>query len=354
MSAKTGKKYLQKTLHDELDSRFTSYYRKLFRSKLFLHNNKDGEQFYEKLSKILKSEYVTHNFLRKLERRKLKVEKAISFRNIMIENSAIRRLGCPEYAWLLDRKINAYKFADRIGLRRPKNNLKIYKLSEIEEKNEPVVIKPVHSTGSMGVYLVFNKNTILSAKEGIYLNSWSELMEDASRKLATGKAGKSPLLKSLSRDEWMVEELIVGEDGDNTPASDLKFYCFYGEVIIVSESNPAFHKKFCYWDVDMNLVETGRYQKKFYAHGKGFTKEDLEIAIKTSLEIPAPFIRLDMLKGQQGLVFCEATPRPGNFHLFNKEYDRKFGEAYRRAERRILKDLLNGKKFEAFTSVFQV
>ena len=143
---------------------------------MFLHNNKDGEQFYEKLSKILKSEYVTHNFLRKLERRKLKVEKAISFRNIMIENSAIRRLGCPEYAWLLDRKINAYKFADRIGLRRPKNNLKIYKLSEIEEKNEPVVIKPVHSTGSMGVYLVFNKNTILSAKEGIYLNSWSELM----------------------------------------------------------------------------------------------------------------------------------------------------------------------------------
>ena len=341
-------------LHDELDSRFTSYYRTLFRSKLFRHNNKDGEQFYEKLSKILKSEYVTHNFLRKLERRKLKVEKAISFRNIMIENSAIRRLGCPEYAWLLDRKINAYKFADRIGLRRPKNNLKIYKLSEIEEKNEPVVIKPVHSTGSMGVYLVFNKNTILSAKEGIYLNSWSELMEDASRKLAAGKAGKSPLLKSLSRDKWMVEELIVGEDGDNTPASDLKFYCFYGEVIIVSESNPAFHKKFCYWDVDMNLVETGRYQKKFYAHGKGFTKEDLEIAIKTSLEIPAPFIRLDMLKGQQGLVFCEATPRPGNFHLFNKEYDRKFGEAYRRAERRILKDLLNGKKFEAFTSVFQV
>src|SRR5690606_20820657 len=124
---------------------------------------------------------------------KLKVEKAISFRDIMIENSSIRRLGCPEYAWLLDRKNNAYKFADRIGLRRPKNNLEIHRLSEIEEQNGPVVIKPVHSTGSMGVYLVFNKNTILSAKDGIYLNSWSEFMEDASRKLAAGKAGKTPL-----------------------------------------------------------------------------------------------------------------------------------------------------------------
>lgn len=340
-------------LHNKIDTRLSVYYRKLLSSKLFRGNNQDGEPYYAKLGEILKKEYVTHNFLRKLERRKLKIEKAISFRDITVERSAMRLIGCPEYAWMLDKKNVAYKLADSIGLRRPKNNLKSYKLSEIEEQNGPVVIKPVHCTGSIGVYLVFNKNIILSARKGIYLSGWSHLMDDASRKLEAGRMGKSPLLKSLSKDEWMIEELITGPEGPNSPASDLKFYTFYGEVLLISESNPAHHKKFCFWDPDMQPVKTGRYDDKTFV-GSGFTKNDLDTVISSSLQIPAPFLRLDMLKGNEGLVLCEITPRPGNFQLFNPEYDKKMGEAYRRAESRILRDLLNGKKFDAFTSIFEV
>lgn len=341
-------------LHDEIDSKFISYYKRLFKSKLFQYNNKDGEQFYEKLSGILKTDYVTHNFLRRLERRKLRVEQAISFRDIMIENSSKRRLGCAEYAWLLDKKINAYRFADRIGLRRPKNSLKKYKLSEIEEQNGPIVIKPVHATGSRGVYLVFNKSTIFSARRGLYFKSWSEFVTDASNKVRLAKAGKDPLLGSLRKDEWMLEELVLSPKNDFYPPNDLKFYVFYGEVLIVLEYNRAKPKEYCFWNADMKIVETGKYKGMPVFEGSGFSKKDLDLVSAVSLQIPAPFIRLDMLRGRDGLVLGEVTPRPGNFQLFNKEYDRKLGEAYRRAESRILRDLLSGKKFEAFTSMFEV
>src|SRR5690625_6460895 len=78
----------------------------------------------------------------------------------------------------------------------------------------------------------------------------------------------------------------------------------------------------------MNLIYP-HSSKQFYV-GKGFTKEHLDIVSEASLKIPTPYIRLDMLNGHDGLVFGEATPRPGAYHLFNDEYDQKLGEAYRR------------------------
>ena len=57
----------------------------------------------------------------------------------------------------------------------------------------------------------------------------------------------------------------------------------------------------------MNFVKTGKYEVRL-CYGTGFDKGDLEKIISISL-----------------------------------------GEAYRRAEARIVRDLLNGKKFDAFT-----
>lgn len=339
----------------QLDVALFDCYERLLKSKI-IRLNKDlgksiGKVFIEKIGRAAKKEYISHASIRKFERRKIKVEKAVSFREIMIEKSVTRRLGCPEYAWKLDRKTQAYKFADHIGLRRPKNELKTYKLAEIEMPQSPVVIKPVHATGSMGVYLVYDKNNIFSARERIRLNSWSELKEDASKKLEASRMGRNFLLR---KDEWIIEELILNPKEDYLPPNDLKFYTFYGEVLIVLEINRAHSGKYRFWDANMEIAKTGKYENESDFDGEGFTREDLEIVVNASLQIPTPFIRLDMLKGHEGLVFGEATPRPGRFHLFSDEYDRRLGEAYRKAEARILKDLLNGKKFEAFTSVFEI
>lgn len=238
---------------------------------------------------------------------------------------------------------------DEISVRRPKTDEKVYKFSELEKPQSPVVIKPIRSTGSLGVYLYFDEKNIFSARDGIYLSSWKELKEDVNKILDKWKSGQ---WTGFTKDEWMVEELILDEKESTTPPSDLKFYVFYGEVQIVLETT-RLHKGFCFWDADRNMIDTGKNGKGMY-EGKGFTQEQLEIVKKASLRIPTPYLRMDMLNGHDGIVFGEATPRPGQYERFNDEYDQLLGEAYRRAEARLNHDLLNGKKFEEFTKHFEI
>ncbi|MFO7843627.1 MAG: CapA family protein [Bacteroidales bacterium] len=337
-------------LQNETDKALSIYYDKLFRIKLMQNKQDTSVLFLSKLGKIVKKEHINNYTLVQFETKNLNIKKAISFKEIMIEKSETRRLGFPEYSWKLFDKYTAYRFADNIGVRRPKNSLQTYRFSEIEQQEGPVVIKPVYSSDSKGVYLILNKNHILSAKEGMILNNWTELQQHVLREAKTGLVDKIP---SIRIDQWFIEELITGPEGIKTPASNLKFYAFYGEVLFVSESNPAYYRKFFYWDPEMNPIETGRHDNTFY-EGSGFSESDVELAKSVSLKIPTPFIRIDMLKGRDGLYLGELTPRPGQFHLFNEEYDRKMGEAFRRAEAKLTKDLLNGKDFNEFKSLIEI
>ncbi|MTI95322.1 MAG: hypothetical protein FH749_07515 [Firmicutes bacterium] len=337
-------------LHQHIDERFKSFYDKLFRSKPLKTRRAESRQLYERLAAIVKKDYISHYTLRKFERSKVNILKTISFRDIMVENSTIRRLGCPEYAWKLDKKNIAYRFADEIGLRRPASDSKVYKLSDVEPQSGPIVLKPVKATGAMGVYLIFAKDRIYSARDGIWMRCWAEVIDDAASKLDKRAQGKNSL---MTKDEWMLEELIVDPDNPKVPASDLKFYCFYGEVLLIQEVNRERHYgKVCFWDQDLIAVKTGRYDDKLF-QGSGCLPEHMETVKKISLQVPAPFIRIDMLKGKE-LVLGEFTPRPGKFDAFNDEWDRKFGVAYRKAEARIKSDLLNGKGFDAFKKTFRV
>jgi hypothetical protein len=336
--------------HSELDSKLKLFYRRLFRSKLF--KTQSGPLLYEKLSEVVKRDYISFTISRKFALQKLNIKHAISFRDILVERSEIRRLGKNfDVAKRLNNKKTAYMFADKIGLRRPATDPRIYKFNEIEPQAGPVVIKPLNATGSMGVYLIFNKNKIFSARDGVFLSDWDELVKDVTQKMHEDLKGDN---KYFKRDQWMIEELILSPESDDIPASDLKFFSFYGEVVMVLEINRvAHHKKYCYWDKEMNLIKTGRHdlESQFYK-GAGFSEEDLEIVVRTSLQIPTPFVRIDMLKGRDGLVFGEFQFITGNFEAYNDEYDRKLGEAYRIAEQKIIEDLLRGKTFEAFSSLF--
>lgn len=331
-------------LHSMLDANFYNYYEKLAGAKKIT----SSKQRLQELSKVVRKEYLSHKFVKRFERKKLYIDNAISFKEIMAEKSVMRRLGHKENAWKLDKKNKAYPFMKSIGLRVPKSDPEIYKLSDLKEPSKPVVIKPTRSTGSAGVYLIFNKDTILSAREGKYFNSWAELQNDAFKRLKDwDKATSGAVLK----DEWMIEELILREKDSILPPSDLKFYCFYGEVFLVLESY-RLHKKLCFWDPEMNLINP--YNGGKFFEGSGFTTEHVKLVAEASSRIPTPFIRLDMLNGYDGLVFGEATPRPGQYHLFNDNYDRRLGEAYRMAEARLTRDLLNGKRFDEFMNHFNV
>lgn len=338
--------HLEEIQH-KIDDYLIQYYRKFYLNP----DVTNDKHKLELLAQVVDKSYLSHGFLKQFERKNIPITNALSFHDIMVEKSAMRKLGYKEYSWQLDRKTKAYRFADSINLRRPASDSKIYRFEEIKGKEGPIVIKPVQSTGSMGVYLIFNKNKILSARGGYYLSSWTEVEAEMHPELEAVYGGNPK--GALRKDEWIVEELILRAPDSTEPPLDYKFYCFYGEILFVLEADRSDSSGFSTWDADGNLVQTGWEAHKL-RDGIGFSKEDAEAAIQASLEIPSPFVRLDMLKSHDGVVFGEATPRPGKFHLFSKEFDRKMGRAYREAEARLLQDLMRGKKFEAFNKHFQV
>ncbi len=75
-------------------------------------------------------------------------------------------------------------------------------------------------------------------------------------------------------------------------------------------------------------------------------------AERISLEIPAPFIRIDFIRRAAGLYFCEFTPRPGSVGAFNRKYDHLLGVKFHEAEARLYNDLMSGKEFIVFNKVF--
>jgi hypothetical protein len=94
-------------------------------------------------------------------------------------------------------------------------------------------------------------------------------------------------------------------------------------------------------------VETGKYEKP-KGEGHGVTQEQIETAKYISLQIPAPYMRIDFLRGHDGIYFTEFCFAPGGFGQFDAETDRRLGYLYLRAEIRLQNDLPGGKAFKHF------
>ncbi|QQK78495.1 CapA family protein [Salicibibacter cibi] len=340
-----------KEAQDRIDKNLKNYYSKLIRSKSMKRVEDENYHLYQMLADTIKKDYITHGMYLKFGKRKLNIHDAISFQNFIIQNAESKRLGNPYYAQMLDKKLPAYEFADKIGLRRPYTDPNVYKFSELKPQTGPVVVKPTSATGAMGVYLIYNENKILSVRDGKYLNSWDELVNDVQMEIERDKAR---VRKYFKKDAWMIEELIIDPEKPDS-LTDLKFHVFYGENVLVQEViREDGGNKYQFWDANNKKVFTGKLdgEDQIYKEAKGFNNEDLDAIIQASLEIPAPFMRIDMLKGNNELVFGEATYYPGGFHNFNAEWDRRLGEAYVNAEARLKRDLLEGKEFKAFNETF--
>lgn len=283
--------------------------------------------------------HITHNVLRRIERKGLSVRRGLSFRANMMEMSEARKLDVLRPAWVLDAKNSAYSLLDEIGARRPKSDRRAYTWSEIKPEF-PSVIKATKSTGARGCYLLFNESKIVHVKDHKILKSLDELNMHAAGLMDPSQGRVLP-------DDWMVEELVLEDSRKGTAARNLKFYCFYGETIFIQESRREPDLEVCFYTPDNEPVRTGRYEDLVY-EGVGVTQEHVKEVARISKQIPHPFMRIDMLNGEDGLVFGEFTPRPGNFDELNAYWDRRLGEEWARAESRILADLLSGKKFDAY------
>ncbi|WP_317492664.1 ATP-grasp fold amidoligase family protein [Haloechinothrix sp. LS1_15] len=306
----------------------------------------NGDEYRRQVEALLDAAepgHLTHPMVRCLERNDLSLRSGLSFRALMVAQSEARRAGTFRAGWLLDNKTNAYAFVDELGVRRPKTDRAVHRIGELEPVS-PVVIKPVRSTGSRGTYLVFGLDSIRHLRDGTEFSSWQQMLEHA-RELMSPAATVNPLT-----DRWMVEEMILEDTAAQRPARDVKFYTFYGEILLISESRrmPDGSQEVRFWDSHGEPTFTGSERHHFFAGADGVPKHEHELVREISTEIPAPFMRIDMLRGEDGLVFGEFTPRPGNFEQLNSTWDRAFGEAWVRAEGNIIADVLGGKSFVTF------
>lgn len=308
----------------------------------------DGDSLKASLQPLLDQvspDRVSHRALRRIERNDLSVGRGLSFKAQMVAMSESRKTDAIRPSWALDRKDTAYPFLDALRVRRPRTSTTEKPFDELSI-SFPSVVKATRSTGARGCYLLYSEDHIVHVNDYRTLTSTSEFRSHATSLM--GRSGGPKPARPLS-DRWMTEELIEEDTTEHIPARDLKFYCFYGEVLLVQEVCRTPERRIAFWTGDNEPTQTGRYDDLAFA-GRGITPEDLDTVQKISTAIPFPFMRIDMLNGEDELVFGEFTPRPGRYHEFNDYWDRRMGEAWARAQSRITFDMLNGKRFDSFVS----
>ncbi len=263
---------------------------------------------------------------------------SVSLTSIMHQRFAYT--GCVEIPQMkINPKHQGVKFAESLGLRIPAQYQGPIPFNEIMPV-ERSVIKPDLSFSTKGVFIFKKENEILELETGMVFHSWDALQKRVEQHLNTN---------NISNDSWVVEEYITDADGQN--ANDVKFSVFYGRIGWVAELVRHPENLFYTTDNKGKEIDFGLYRKAKRFRGEAATQEEISLVENISLEIPAPFIRIDFLRGKDGLVFGEFTPRPGSTGYLKKEWDQFYGQMYCEAQARLTADLIAGKKFDLFNSI---
>jgi len=309
----------------------------------FMNENIDHKNFiYSKVLSGLKIEAIPEMIVRAglTEENAIPLKQAASFRASLAIRIREKQLAGNPPEWLLDDKQDAYHFVDQLKIKRPWISTENYTISNLPQK-EGIVIKPADGAGSRGVYLIHGFHDIVDLKRQSHLSSWEELLSNMNKDLES---------KSVEQDKWMMEELIYEKKSEKRPASDIKFYCFYGKIGLILEISRYPELMYAWWTATGERVRTGKYDGDLFK-GNGVTKAEIELAENISKEVPAPFIRIDFLRSEKELVFGEFTPKPGNYDEFDEATDRWLGDLFLEAQGRLTNDLLNGKDFAQYKSL---
>lgn len=331
--------FLQRAIDDKRQHETNYNNLLIYAARTFMNDQPQYRNFvYSNVLKALNIEHIPEFMIRAgLDEYRIPLTEVASFRASLHMRMRQKQLlhTLPEF--LLDDKSDAYRFIDELGIRRPKVSEDIYRLEQIP-KREGIVIKPADGAGSRGVYLVNRFSDIIDVKRRKRIDRWEALHRQLIDDLKADW---------VHDDQWLIEEIIYEDEEKTIPASDLKFYCFYGKVGIILEITRYPDLKYCWWTATGERIRAGKYDEDIF-QGKGVSEREVELARKMSLKIPAPFIRIDFLRSSDGLVFGEFTPKPGNYDEFDDVTDQKLGDYYIEAEGRLTKDLLNGKPFNEY------
>ena len=232
-------------------------------------------------------------------------------------------------------------FADILGVRMPEVHYTGSLDGIPEALREDTLLKPTDASDSRGAFYLFHSRSIYSIERSETLTRWDDMIENIVESL-----GES----YVTAPKWQVQELVY-EDGVR-PARDIKFYCFYGHIELTLEVLRQPHPQYAYFDGYGAPVNAGRTHLPRFRDPAdtivdkgGISSETLEYVRWLSKEIPAPFMRMDFLRTEDGLVFLEFSSAPGLSHAWSDEWDRHFGALYLQGEMRLIDDLLAGKLY---------
>lgn len=296
----------QKKVHDQ-------NYLDTFHHAIRLFNRPEMKKYqlvvFDYLLKAMAAEDVSEPLVRSaLTDHPLSLQSISSFRGSLTKRIRQHQLDGPLSDWILDDKSVAYQFIDQLGVRRPTTSKKGYTKDELP-LHEGTVIKPLNGAGARGVYLLHTANDIVDIKRNQTLHNTDQLLEQMEKDLET---------KWVSEDSWGYEELIYENQDNKHPARDLKFYSFYGKTPLVLEIIRYPEMQYCWWTSEGKPLLTGKYNDQLFV-GKGFTQQELAQVNEISRQIPSPFMRIDFLRGENGLVFGEFTPKPAIMMSLRKQ-----------------------------------
>ncbi|MCL5049332.1 MAG: acylphosphatase [Firmicutes bacterium] len=267
-----------------------------------------------------------------------------SFRELMVQRTRKQHIMPNTHAheWAINNKLTAYKFCDLVGMTRPEVKDNTYAVATIPKLPNKVV-KPVSGKQSIGVFMMRAPDDIIEVATGKAFTSM-RAMKERMRKLLGSK--------EVAKDDWMVEQLVYGDSQKKTPARDFKFLCCYGRVVLVREILRLPTARDCWWDRKGNPVDTGSLlADEVLTDTVGVTPNMIKKVEALSKKIPVPFMRIDFLLSDGELVFNEFTPRPGSFAKFNDATDQLLGDAFLKAESRLVHTLLQGAQFAEFKQI---
>ena len=201
-------------------------------------------------------------------------------------------------------------------------------------------IKPMRHSDSRGVFYILPTG-VKSVFSSVDCADWDHV-----ERLATEQLNTHP-----SEVEWELQDLVTWR---GKPGPDLKFYAFYGKIGAVVEVSRHDVPQYAYFDhslaalpftTDSNPRMTDLRNSMTTT---GIDEEDLQAVREFSAKIPVPYMRIDYLGSDEGLVFCEFSSAPGQAHMIDAENQVRLGTMYHQAEMRLLHDLLNGKTFSEY------
>lgn len=240
-----------------------------------------------------------------------------------------------KHRWLIDDKHAGLKFAELLGIPVVPYLLcqSVAEVSAaIAQMGYPAVVKPLTDAEAANVFIFFGPDRVVEHKLRV-------TMDDAAALARMSRSG---------RPKWLVQRYIGPLDGEGPPITEIKPYIFYGEVGFVHEVTTYPETAICEWSPDGHEIDSGRPFNRM--KGRGFTPEVIADAVRMSLALPSPFLRVDFLVWQGKHYFNEVAPQPGSVSELPR-LDRTLGDLYLAAEARLLDDLFNGKIFPEVRSL---